>query len=101
MTWIAVTFGLFAKSIEGAGVFSYLLMLLIFTSSAFAPTETMPAALRYFAKYQPMTPIIESVRSLLIDGTIDKSVWVAIVWCVGIWIVFHIAAMRIYKGRVS
>jgi hypothetical protein len=60
LTWIAVTFGLMAKSIEGAGVFSYLIMLLI-------------------------------------EGTIDNSVWVAIVWCVGIWITFHIAAMRIYK----
>ncbi|RJE47162.1 MULTISPECIES: ABC transporter permease [unclassified Dehalobacter] len=101
MTWIAVTFGLLAKSLEGSGVFSYLLMILIFTSSAFAPTGTMPAALRYFAEVQPMTPIIDSVRSLLMTGTVSNAVWLAILWCVGIWIFFHLAAMRIYKRRIE
>ncbi|MCM1566642.1 ABC transporter permease [Dehalobacter sp. 4CP] len=62
-----------AKSLEGSGVFSYLLMILIFTSSAFAPTETMPAALRHFAEVQPMTPIIDSVRSLLMTGTVSNA----------------------------
>ena len=36
-TWLAVFFGLLAKSVEGAGAFSYILLLLIFISPSFRP----------------------------------------------------------------
>ncbi|MDL2310711.1 ABC transporter permease [Peptostreptococcaceae bacterium OttesenSCG-928-C18] len=58
IAWMTVTFGLLAKSSEGAGVFSYILIALLFVSSSFAPVNNMPKALRVFATYQPMTPII-------------------------------------------
>ena len=45
-TWLAVACGLLAKSMEGASIFSYPLMFLPFISSAFVPTETMPAPVR-------------------------------------------------------
>lgn len=41
MTWVAVTFGLLANTGEGAGVFSYLLLILLFISPAFAPTQSI------------------------------------------------------------
>ena len=53
-------FGLLAKTAEGAGAFSYILMLLIFISPSFLPTESMTPLLRSFAERQPMTPIIET-----------------------------------------
>ncbi|PEA80513.1 hypothetical protein COL30_26440 [Bacillus pseudomycoides] len=68
ITWIAITFGLIAKTQEGAGSFSFILMFLLFISSAFAPTETMPKAVQILADYQSMTPIIESVCSLLMEN---------------------------------
>ena len=46
LTWIAVLFGLLAKSAEGASVFSYLVLGLLFTSSSFVPTDTMPRGLQ-------------------------------------------------------
>lgn len=101
LTWIAVTFGLLAKTYEGAEVFAYILMLLLFVSSAFAPTESMPAAMRTFAQYQPMTPIIESVRSLLLGEPLGSSTLVAILWCIGILVIFSIAAMRVYRRRMK
>ncbi len=101
MTWLAIIFGLIAKSFETAGVYSYILMGLIFTSSGFAPTETMPAGLRYFAEYQPMTPVIESIRTLLSSGKIDNNTWLAMAWCVGLWILFRIIAMKAYKSKVK
>jgi ABC-2 type transport system permease protein len=64
LTWIAVIPGLAAKSAEGAGVFSYPLIFLPFISSAFVPTETMPAAVRVFAENQPVTSIVETLRAL-------------------------------------
>ena len=62
-------FGLLAKTPEGAGAFSYILLLLIFISPSFVPTDSMTPLLRGFAENQPMTPIIETMRSLLTEGT--------------------------------
>lgn len=101
MTWIAVMFGLSANSAEGAGVFSYLLMFLLFISSGFAPTESMPRIVRLFAENQPMTPIIETVRSLLLNQSVGNNALIAVLWCVGILIASYIAAMQIYKRKTA
>ena len=49
------------------------LMLLPFLGSGFVPTESMPAGLRWFAEYQPFTPIIETLRGLLLGTAIGNS----------------------------
>ena len=59
-----------------------LLILLPFLSSGFVPTESMPAALRWFAEHQPFTPIIETVRGLLVGTPIGTSALLAVGWCV-------------------
>src|SRR5213075_3067453 len=64
LTWVAAVAGLSATSVDGAGAFSYPLIFLPFISSAFVPTETMPAAVRVFAENQPVTAIVEAIRSL-------------------------------------
>lgn len=99
MTWVAVTFGLLANSGEGAGVFAYPMLGLLFISSAFVPTESMPGIVRLFAENQPMTPIIEAVRSLLMNESVGNNALVAVLWCVGILIASYIAAMQIYKHK--
>ncbi|MBC1475305.1 ABC transporter permease [Listeria grandensis] len=101
MTWIAVISGLLAKSPEGSASFSYLILLLLFISSAFAPTDSMNKVVRAFAENQPMTPIIESVRSLLVGNVNTGEVWTAIAWCGGIFIVAMIASMQIYKRKTE
>lgn len=73
ITWISIIFGLISKSAESANGIIALIMFLPYLSSGFAPTETMPTVLRVFAENQPMTPIIESLRSLLINGLLDKT----------------------------
>ena len=98
-TWLAIVFGLLSKSAEGAGAFSYVLLLLIFVSSAFTPTDKMNSVLRAFAENQPMTPIIETMRSLLVNGTAGESVWVAVAWCAGLLIVSYFFALKIYKSK--
>ncbi|EUJ43624.1 ABC transporter permease [Paenilisteria rocourtiae] len=99
MTWISVISGLLAKSIEGAGTFSYFVLMLLFVSSAFTPTASMNNVVRAFAENQPMTPIIESVRSLLVGDVNMTDVWTAIAWCAGIFIIAWVAAIQIYKRR--
>jgi ABC-2 type transport system permease protein len=42
-----------------------------FIGSAFVPTDSMPAWLRWFAQYQPFTPMIETRRGTA-DGHPDR-----------------------------
>lgn len=97
LTWIAVIAGLAAKTPDGAGAFSYPIIFLPFISSAFVPTDTMPAAVRVFAEHQPVTPIVEAIRNLLANQPVGNDIWVALAWCVAIIVVAYCFAMRIYK----
>lgn len=99
LTWIAVLFGLLAKSAEGASVFSYLVLGLLFTSSSFVPTDTMPRGLRVFAENQPMTPIIETLRALMLRQPVGRTALAAVLWCVALLALSYFGAMRIYRLR--
>ena len=98
-TWLAMFFGLLAKTVEGAGAFSYILLLLIFISPSFVPTDSMTPLLRGFADNQPMTPIIETMRSLLTNGTPGPDIWAALAWATGILTHPSTLAMGAYRRR--
>jgi len=99
LTWMALFFGLLAKTMEGAGAFSYILLLLIFISPTFVPTSSMTHSLQTFAENQPMTPIVETLRSLLASGTAGPKAWTALAWMVGILIVMYASSIAIYKRK--
>ena len=99
-TWMAIFFGLWAKSAEGAGSFSYILLLLIFISPSFVPTSSMTPVLRGFAANQPFTPIIATMRSLLTYGTPGNKVWLALVWSVGILVIMYTLAIWQYQRKI-
>ncbi|GAA4368159.1 ABC transporter permease [Agromyces bauzanensis] len=48
------------------------------------PVETMPEWLQPIAECQPITPVIETIRALLMDAPLGDSAWWAIGWCVAI-----------------
>jgi ABC-2 type transport system permease protein len=83
ISWLAACFGLLAHSAEAANAFTFVVMFLPYVSSAFVPTSTMPAALRAFAAHQPVTPVIETIRGLLMGPSAGSHAAVAIAWCVG------------------
>lgn len=99
LTWIAIIPGLTAKTISGASAFSYPLIFLPFISSAFVPTDTMPTAVRGFAENQPVTIIVDTIRSLLLAQSPGNDIWMAIAWCVGITVIAYFISMRIYRRR--
>lgn len=101
ITWASVAYGLFVKSSEGTGSLNMFVMLFVYLSSGFIPTQTLPTVLRVFAENQPMTPIIESIRRLLLSQQLDNYLFLAIVWCVGILIVAYFLAMHLYKTKVN
>ena len=74
-----------------------ILMLLVFLSSAFVPTESMPGPLAWFAEHQPFTPIIETLRGLLFGTPIGDSGLVAVGWCVVISVAGYLWARRLYE----
>jgi len=101
LTWIAVIPGLVAKTVDGASFLAFPLVFLPLFSSAFAPTETMPKALRIFAENQPVTPIVEAIRTLLDGNPIGSDIWSAVAWCFGIMVAACFLAMRAYKRQMQ
>ncbi len=89
--------GLATDSVETASNTPMFLMLLLFLSSAFVPTASMPDPLRWFAENQPFTPIIETLRALL-AGTGDAGpAPVALAWCLVIAAAGYLWARRLYE----
>jgi ABC-2 type transport system permease protein len=101
LTWVAAIAGLSAKSVDGAGAFSYPLVFLPFISSAFVPTASMPAVVRAFAENQPVTSIVEAIRALLANQPVGNNIWVALAWCLGILVIAYIFAMRVYRRKAG
>jgi ABC-2 type transport system permease protein len=81
LVWLSVALGQVSKSVETASNLPMPLILLPFLGSGFVPTDSMPAGLRWFADYQPFTPIIETLRGLLMDQPLGNNAWIALVWC--------------------
>lgn len=101
LTWLAIIPGLTAVSMEGATAYSYPLVFLPFISSAFVPTETMPAFVRVFAENQPVTSIVNSIRALLYEGSVGNDIWIALAWCVGITILAYVFASKEFKRKLG
>ncbi|MEN2740399.1 ABC transporter permease [Microbacterium sp. X-17] len=101
LTWIAVLAGLSAKTVDGAGAFAYPLIFLPFISSAFVPTDTMPAPVAWFAENQPVTPIVNTIRALFAQQPVGGEIWIALAWCVGILVVAYVFAILAYRRKIS
>jgi ABC-2 type transport system permease protein len=78
---VFIVIGLFAPNAQAAQGMSMVAFILAFLSSTYVPAGTMPGWLQPFAKYQPITPMVDAVRSLLIGSTayLDAAlIWSAI-----------------------
>jgi ABC-2 type transport system permease protein len=99
-TWLSVVIGILAKSPETATAFTVLITLLPYLSSGFVPTDTMPKALAFFAKHQPMSPIINALRGLMMAETTPPFV-AALTWCIALIVLSWLAARFIYQWRIQ
>lgn len=97
LTWLTVAFGLLTKTPAGANSLSLIPQFLPFISSAFVPTDSMPAGVRWFAEEQPFTPIIETLRGLLTGTPIGHSALLAVAWCAAITAAGYLAARTRYN----
>jgi len=109
-SWVMATIGLLAKTPEAAQSAGFLpIFPLVFASSVFVPTDSMPGWLQAFADNQPITIIANTVRSLMIpeealpflgleQGTL---IWQSLAWIAVIIAVFAPLAVRQYRRSVG
>jgi ABC-2 type transport system permease protein len=108
-TWVFISLGLVARNAQAAQAMATLIVVPpTFVSNAFVPINSMPGWLQPVAAHQPVTVIINAVRSLMLGGTDaagvghDTTYWVvlSLVWCAGIVALFSgIAVARFARSR--
>jgi ABC-2 type transport system permease protein len=107
--WLFISLGLSAGNAQAAqGMSTLLVVPLAFLSSAYVPVTSMPGWMQPVAANQPVTVLINAVRSLMLGGTEVAGIghsttyWVvlSVVWCGGIFAVFcGLAATRFGRRR--
>jgi ABC-2 type transport system permease protein len=101
-SWIFAFVALISKSPEGAQTLGFLLIFpLSFASSAFVPPSSMPAAVEAFANANPFSTIVDATRALFVDAPAGNDVWAALLWCVGLIVVFSALSVHLYRRAVS
>ena len=101
LIWLATALGLAAKSVETASNTPMFLTLLPLLGSGFVVLATLPAGLEQFARYQPFTPVTETLRGLLTGTPIGNNAIMAVAWSVGIALVSYLWARHLYTQRRS
>ncbi|TMR93226.1 ABC transporter permease [Nonomuraea basaltis] len=101
MSSLAVLWGLLVRSTQAAGAFSFVVLFLPYLSDGVVPAETMPGVLRDFAYNQPATPIVATLRSLLLDQPMGSSGAVAAAWLAGTALVSVPIAAVLFRRRTS
>ena len=97
-SWVFAYVALISGSAEGANALGFIVIFPItFASSAFVPTESMPAGIREFAEANPFSTVVDATRALFLGTPAGNDVWAAVAWCVGLIAVF--GALSVYKYR--
>jgi ABC-2 type transport system permease protein len=99
---LSAILGLMVKSLEAAQWIGFVLIFpLTFISSAFVPTDTMPAALQAFAENQPVTHVIDTMRHFLVGTPLDNSGWLSVIWSVAILVISVPVAAVLFRRHTS
>jgi ABC transporter DrrB family efflux protein len=98
-SWISAFVGLSVRDPETAQSSGFIWVFpLTFISSAFVPTDSMPAALQWFADINPVTLCVNASRALMIgDGDALGPALGTLAWLVGLLIVFVPLAARAFR----
>lgn len=101
ITALFAMLGLIAESPQAASGYGFILLFLPYASSAFAPIETMPTWMQGFATHQPVTPIIETIRTALAGGSVGTGALVGLAWSAGIVAVAVALTAWFFPRRVA
>lgn len=103
--WLFIAMGLYAGTAQAAQGMGMIVFPLAFVSSAYVPVASMPGWLQVFAKHQPLTYMVDAVRSLtlgshaqaLLGHAASYFVLRALLWTAGILIVALPLAVAKYR----
>ncbi|MGH2830243.1 MAG: ABC transporter permease [Actinomycetota bacterium] len=100
MAWPMAFIGVTARTPEAVNTWGFMIVLpLTFASSVFAPASSMPGWLQAFVKVNPITPIVDATRGLMLGDDVGAEVLLSLAWMVGITAVFAPLAIRRYRRR--
>jgi ABC-2 type transport system permease protein/oleandomycin transport system permease protein len=98
LSWVFATIGLSIGDPEAAQAATFPLMaVLVFASTAFVPSATMPGWLQAYADHQPVSDVADAVRALVLGGPTAGKVLIALAWCAGIVALFAPLAVARYR----
>ncbi|MCP4248309.1 MAG: ABC transporter permease, partial [bacterium] len=108
-SWIMATIGLLVKNTEAVQPAVFISVFpLVFASSVFVPTQTMPSWLRTFADNQPVTVTVDALRGLILGegallpgNTVTGQVLLSLFYSGLILAVFVPLAIRTYRRTVT
>ncbi|WP_327294546.1 MULTISPECIES: ABC transporter permease [unclassified Streptomyces] len=101
VTWLSTALGLVSKTVESASNKPLLVQFLPFLGSAFVPAGSMSPGLRWFAEYQPFTPMTETLRGLLSGSEIGNDGWISLAWCAGIALVGYVWSRSLFNSSTK
>lgn len=102
LAWIGITLGMAVRTPEAAtGAIFVFVFPLTFASSAFVPVETMPSWLQGFAEHQPISVTIDTIRALLLGNSPGQPGVEALLWSIGLTVVFMPIALFMYRKRTT
>jgi ABC transporter DrrB family efflux protein len=97
-SWISALIGMGVNSVEAAQSAGFIWMFpLTFVSSAFVPTDSMPAVLQWFAEVNPITVWVNALRGLFVGAPLDGEVWQGLLWVAAIVVVFAPLSVARYR----
>jgi ABC transporter DrrB family efflux protein len=104
-TWLFITIGLKAGNAQAAQGMALIVFPFTFVSSAYVPIASMPGWMQVFARNQPITPMVDAVRSLVLggphaaglSGTTAHYVVLSLLWSAALVVVFLPIAVRRYR----
>lgn len=101
-SWLAAIIGVMAKSVEAVQWLTFVLIFpLTFASTAFVPAEGMGRFLKAFAVNQPITQVVEAVRSLILGLPTGNHIQISVAWCVGLLIIAIPTATALFRRKTS
>jgi ABC-2 type transport system permease protein len=101
ITYLFAAVGLASSSPEAASGYGFILLFVPYLSSAFVPIATMPEWLQPIAKANPLTPIIETIRGLLMGTDLGSSPFWAVGWCLVIIVGAYLWGTWLFSRRAS
>lgn len=105
--WIFIVIGLVSGNAQAAQQMGLVITPLVFLSSAYVPVESMPDGVRQFSQFQPVTPMVDAVRSLatgpggkaLLEHSTSYYAGLSLAWAAAIFVVFGLVAVLRFARR--